>query len=179
MGGIIFASHSGIRREQLGNPRNARAPARLGAAATATPLCAPAHQMTRFRKIKAQWKESRAAPLGKRFQRLNALRREGLKRRSRCLRIVYIAVAVALLLVAIVLSVMPGPAFIFAIPACTLLAAEFLWAAKILDFCEKTADPLTQRVKRGWSRLSRGQRIAAMASATACSIALIAATILL
>lgn len=128
--------------------------------------------MKLFQKLKSQWREARKAPLGKRFQSLHRLRKESAARRSHIARMLLIALAVALLVVATVLAVIPGPAFVFAIPGFAILAAEFLWAARFLDVCEKRTNPLTLRIKRLWDRLSRNQKIATIASATACSVAL-------
>lgn len=75
---------------------------------------------------------------------------------QRALRFVIAGVAVA---IGVLLSVIPGPAIPFFVLAGALLASDFLWMAKVLDWAEVRLRKLSARGKRFWNRLPTAGKV--------------------
>ncbi|MGH7944004.1 MAG: hypothetical protein ACREH8_11905 [Opitutaceae bacterium] len=79
--------------------------------------------------------------------------------------------AILFLAIAVVLTVIPGPAFVFFILAGALLATESRTIGRFMDWCEVIVRKLVRWAKLRGSRLPTGARIALIIVAAAGSAA--------
>lgn len=109
--------------------------------------------------LKKQWKAFKREEPGSRFKERYE-REQRAERRSGWARIARFVVAIAALAVALLLSVMPGPAILFFFIAGTLLASESLVAARMLDWLEVKLRKFIFLSSRMWRRCSAPVRVA-------------------
>lgn len=110
--------------------------------------------------LSKKWHLFHDGPPGRRFQeqyRRNHRKKDRGQLHKRVLRWIGAGVALA---VAIVLSVIPGPAIPFYFIAGSLVAADWLWMAKTLDWIEVKARAFAARFKKFWHRRSKPARVA-------------------
>lgn len=79
--------------------------------------------------------------------------------------------AVVAIAIGLVLAVIPGPAVLFFLVAGILLASEWLWVARLLDWLEVRLRRVAQAARRGWRRLPRYGRVVLIAAAATASAA--------
>src|SRR5688500_370653 len=126
----------------------------------------PAIMQFHFRE---DWRELRRGRPGHRFQ---ARYRRARQEQHRCgpgQRILLVALAVVFLAIAVVLVVMPGPAFVFFILAGALLASESQVIARFMDWSEVVVRKALAWGKRIWRRLPLMARVLVIAVAVACT----------
>jgi hypothetical protein len=99
-------------------------------------------------KLKTKWRELKSYPPGKRFQTVYEKQKDA----PAWVKPVVIAGAIVAFGIGVLLSIMPGPAFVFYGLAGALLATESAWAARQLDRAELAARRLHTRWKRWRSR---------------------------
>lgn len=99
-------------------------------------------------KLKKKWRELKSYPPGKRFQTVHEQQKDA----PAWVKPVVIAGAVVAFGIGVLLSIMPGPAFVFYGLAGALLATESAWVARQLDRGEVGARKLIARWKRWRSR---------------------------
>jgi hypothetical protein len=120
--------------------------------------------------FRQHWRELRRGRPGRRFQdRYERSRREE-NRTGALKRIALITVAIALLAVGLVLTVIPGPAFVFFILAGALLAGESRIIAKFMDWCEVRARRIIGWAKRLWGRIPGVARVAVIMVVAGCAV---------
>lgn len=103
-------------------------------------------------RLKRNWRAFRRYPPGKRFRAMH--RRQRNVRTP--VRILLVAGAVLAFAAGVVLSILPGPAFVFFGVAGAIAAMQSTWVARTLDRGEVAARRLIARV-RAWRR-RHGQR---------------------
>jgi len=101
-------------------------------------------------KLRKKWRELKAYPPGKRFQTVH----EQQKNAPAWVKPVVIAGAVVAFGIGVLLSILPGPAFVFYGLAGALLAIESAWVARQLDRGEVAARKLLARFRRWRSKRS-------------------------
>jgi hypothetical protein len=105
-------------------------------------------------KLRGKWREFKAYPVGKRFQTVNERQADA----PAWVKPVVIAGAVVSFAIGVLLSIMPGPAFVFYGLTGALLAIESAWVARKLDRGEVAARKLITRFKRWRSRRATASR---------------------
>jgi len=113
----------------------------------------------RFRLPK-KWNVFSHGKPGHRFQdRYHAHRRDKREQRlwRRLLRLCLAAIAAA---VGFVLVFIPGPAIVFFFLAGALVASDWLWMARVLDWTEVRLRSLSHRASRIWAKMSVPARAA-------------------
>jgi hypothetical protein len=124
--------------------------------------------------IRQRWHALTGGHPGRRFEdryeAARAARRKGgwSHRLTRALRLLVALLAFG---VGVVLTVMPGPAFVFFILSGSLLAAESRGVARILDRGEVRLRTLGRWCRRIWDRLPKWGRAIAVCLAAACGVA--------
>lgn len=73
---------------------------------------------------------------------------------------------------ALVLTVIPGPAIPLFFLAGALIASDWLWMAKTLDWVEVKARAIWKKLARIWHRLPRSAHVALVILGCCCSVAL-------
>jgi len=70
-------------------------------------------------------------------------------------RVIMIVFGFTFLIIGIIMVVLPGPGFPIVLLALTILAAEFVWAKRLLRRVQETVDriPFTRKVSRFFSQL--------------------------
>lgn len=114
-------------------------------------------------RLQALWREFTRGTPGRRFQeRFERSHRRSRRTRwtTRIIRVILAALAIA---VGLVLAVLPGPAVLFFLAAGMLLAAEWLWVAKFLDWLEVRVRRLGRFALKAWHQLSSPARVALIA----------------
>lgn len=113
--------------------------------------------------LQAHWREFTRGTPGRRFrERYERGHRRNL-RTQWTTRIIRVVLAVTAIAIGLVLAVLPGPAVLFFLAAGMLLAAEWLWAAKLLDWLEVRLRRLGRIALRLWRRLSASARVVLIA----------------
>ena len=102
-------------------------------------------------KLKRKLRELKALPPGKRFQTVHEQQKGG----PAWVKPVVIAGAVIAFAIGVVLSILPGPAFVFYALAGALVAIESAWVARRLDRAEVKLRELVTRIR---TRLRRRRR---------------------
>ncbi len=118
-----------------------------------------------------QWKESLRGTPGHRFRdryHQHQRSRNGRNWLRRLVRFVLAAVAFA---IGVVLAFIPGPAILFFLIAGGLLATDWLWVARLLDWGEVKLRHAWQGARRVWQRLPVAGRFALLAAAAGLSAA--------
>ena len=104
-----------------------------------------------FKTLKAEWAQLKRGRPGSRFQKqFDRNRREAASGLGRVLRV---AAGVMLLPVGLFLLAFPGPGLVVIAIGAVLIAREFRWAAKVLDWLELRARPTATRLTRAWRRV--------------------------
>lgn len=102
-------------------------------------------------KLKAKWRELKSYPIGKRFQTVH----ERQKGAPAWVRPAVIAGAVVAFGIGVLLSILPGPAFVFYGIAAALAAMESAWAARFLDRVEVNLRMVRKRLKARFKKPRR------------------------
>jgi hypothetical protein len=89
--------------------------------------------VTLVKRVRAEWTELRRAQPGKRFTEYHERHQRHAPRWARPL---YVGAAILSLAVGVVLSVIPGPAFVFFGLSAALFAGQSMWLARKLDALE-------------------------------------------
>ena len=120
--------------------------------------------------FREHWRELRQGRPGQRFQdRYERLRQER-KQSGPVKRILLIGVAIVFLAIGVVLTVFPGPAFVFFILAGALLAGESRVIARFMDWCEVRARRIIAGAKRLWRRTPTAARVATIVVVAGCAV---------
>lgn len=98
-----------------------------------------------------RWRAFRALPAGARFRRFH----EQQKNAPGWVKPLLVVGAVVSLAVAVVLTIFPGPAFVFYGLAGALLATQSIHVARLLDRGELAARALVGRMRDTWDTLRR------------------------
>ena len=127
--------------------------------------------ITQF-QFRKDWRELRGGRPGHRFTDRYE-RAQGKKNRNGTVkRIILIVAAILCVAVGLVLTVMPGPAFVFFILAGGILATESRAVARFMDAGEVVIRKVARWVQRHWRRLPRAARIALVIVGAGCSAAI-------
>lgn len=105
-------------------------------------------------KLKAKWRELKSFPIGKRFQTVH----ERQKGAPAWVKPLVITGAVAAFAIGVVLSIMPGPAFVFYGLAAGLAAMQSAWIARGLDRTEVVLRMWRKKLKARWARFKNRPR---------------------
>lgn len=124
-----------------------------------------------FRRLQHHWKESTRGTPGRRFRDRHERHRRHGRRRQWLLRAVRFGIAVLCVAIGLVLAFLPGPAVVFFMIAGLLLASEWLWVAKVLDWLEVRLRRFGTVAGRGWRRLPSTGRVALVALVLTLSVA--------
>lgn len=109
-----------------------------------------------FSRLRGYWREFRAAPAGQRFRHRYARRAEERARgESQWSRPVQIGLAGLSLLIALPLTILPGPAILFYLLAAFLLAGESHTIAALCDRTDVTVRSIVGRWRRRRERRRR------------------------
>jgi hypothetical protein len=95
-------------------------------------------------KLRKKWREFKAYPAGERFQTVHKHQKDA----PAWVKPVVIAGAIVAFGIGVLLSILPGPAFVFYGLAGALLAIESAWVARKLDRGEVGARKLLARFRR-------------------------------
>lgn len=123
-------------------------------------------------QLREHWAALRRGRPGQRFQERYERTHNRCDGRPRCgwgMRVVLIATALVCLAIAVVLSVIPGPAIPFYFLAGGLLATESRGVARAMDWSEVRARRVLAWGKWRWRRLPRAAKAALLAMGAACS----------
>lgn len=114
-------------------------------------------------RLARQWKTFAQARPGHRFQdRYRAQHRPGAEG-GLLRRILHLALATVCAAIGVVLAFIPGPAVLFFLLAGALLASDWLWVARLLDWLEVKLRAIGRRARGRWRRLSVAARAALIA----------------
>ena len=106
------------------------------------------------------WRELRGGRPGHRFTDRYQRAQESRHRKGTVARIILIVAAILCFAVGLVLTVMPGPAFVFFILAGGILATESRVVARFMDACEVVIRKIARWAEQRWQRLPWPARIA-------------------
>ena len=87
-------------------------------------------------RLKEHWRQFERLEPGKRFQTHYRQHRQSEAGKSPVRRVLYAALGVLALAAGVVLTFIPGPAFVFFLIAGGLFATQSLWVARALDWSE-------------------------------------------
>jgi len=127
--------------------------------------------------LKRKWRALKSRKPGERFQSTYDQGRHDRKKRTSWVRIVKSAAALIAFVIGVVLSVLPGPAFVFFGLGGVLLASEFRPIAQGLDWLELRCRRFGAWAVRRWKRLSIFGRFGVTlvgAGGSAAAVALVA-----
>lgn len=111
------------------------------------------------------------APPGRRFRNRYRSHRRSRSSKSLWRRLQRILLAVVALAIGVVLVFIPGPAILFFFMAGALLASDWLWMARTLDWLEVRLRAGWRRAQRWWKRLPWAGRIALLVAGGSLSAA--------
>lgn len=115
--------------------------------------------------LQAHWREFTRGTPGSRFRERYERHHRRNPRVQWTRRIIRVVLATIAIAIGLVLAVLPGPAVLFFLAAGMLLAGEWLWVAKLLDWLELRLRRFGRIVLRLWKRLSATARVALIALA--------------
>lgn len=121
--------------------------------------------------FRAHWRALKDGRPGRRFQERYERTRHPSRRATTLQRIVLILAAVLCLAIAVVLSVIPGPAIPFFFVAGGLLATESRHVARLMDWCEVRGRDAVAWGKRQWRAMPSAGRILVVLVGACCSLA--------
>jgi len=104
--------------------------------------------------LKRQWRAFRHGKPGRRFQDRHDRTKQRRKTQARWVRVVQPFIAVILLAIAVALTFLPGPGFVFYFVGLGLLADESRTLARGLDWGELKLRRAFRRAKRWWKDAS-------------------------
>ena len=120
--------------------------------------------------LREHWEELKHGRPGRRFRdRYDRTHKKTARAVGTAMRIGLFVVALLCLAVAVVLSVIPGPAIPFFFVAGGLLASESRIIARVMDWFEVRARSLGGRAKRLWKTLPFFARIGLTVAGLCCS----------
>jgi hypothetical protein len=118
--------------------------------------------------FREHWRDLQRGRPGQRFQDRHARMQEEQKRSGPAKRILMIALAIVFLAIGVVLTVIPGPAFVFFILAGAVLAGESKVIARFMDWSEVRARKIIAWARRQWRRMPLGARVLLIATIAGC-----------
>lgn len=107
-----------------------------------------------------QWNKLKRGKPGQRFQDRYRAQRRDPRGRTLLRRLVRVMLALAFTAIGIVLAFIPGPAILFFLLAGAMLASDWRWMARLLDWLEVKLRAGAKRVASKWRRLPPVARIA-------------------
>ena len=119
--------------------------------------------------FREHWRDLRRGRPGRRFQDRYERARQENGRSGLVKRILLILVAIVFLAISVVLTVMPGPAFVFFILAGALFAAESKTVARFMDWAEVRVRNLVGWARQRWLRLPNVSRVGVITIAVVCA----------
>lgn len=122
----------------------------------------------RFRR---QWNSLKRAEPGRRFQERYHAHRRDAGGRNLLRRLVYLLMAAVFTAIGVVLAFIPGPAILFFFLAGAMLASDWLWMARFLDWLELKLRAGWKRARAKWRRLPPAGRVALAAAGGCLSVA--------
>ena len=126
-------------------------------------------KMAVIMQFREHWRDLRRGRPGRRFQARYERSKQEDARSSPVKRILLICLAIVFLAIAIVLMVMPGPAFVFFILAGALIATESRVVARFMDWAEVRVRSVLAWCKRQWHGWSKAARAVAVGVALMCT----------
>lgn len=139
-----------------------------GVGGSAPLMAATLHLMEHFR---AHWRALKRGRPGRRFQERYERARHGNRRATTLQRLALIVAAVLCLAIAVVLSIIPGPAIPFFFVAGGLLATESRYVARLMDWFEVRGRAAVAWGKRKWRAMPSAGRILVVLMGACCSLA--------
>lgn len=120
--------------------------------------------------LAGKWNAFTQGTPGNRFQ--DRYRKQHRSRSSQGVagRLLRILLALVAAVVGVVLVFIPGPAFLFLFLAGALLASDWLWMARSMDWTEVRLRVLGRRVARWWNKLPSFGRAALIVAAGCLSV---------
>jgi hypothetical protein len=122
-------------------------------------------------KLQAHWRDFTRGTPGHRFRERYQRNHHRSRRTQWTMRIIRVVMAVIAIAIGLVLAVLPGPAVLFFFAAGMLLATEWLWMAKALDWLEVRLRRLAKVAGRMWKQLPSVGRVALVALGVTLSVA--------
>lgn len=102
-------------------------------------------------RLQRRWQAFKALPAGKRFQRFHEQQKDA----PAWVKPLLLVGAILCIAAGVVLTFIPGPAFVFFGLAGAMLATQSSYVARALDRGELMARALMRRVRAKWARLRR------------------------
>jgi hypothetical protein len=119
-------------------------------------------------QFREHWRDLQRGRPGRRFQARYERSKQENGRSGPAKRILLICLAVVFLAIAVVLMVMPGPAFVFFILAGALIATESKAVARVMDWAEVRIRSVLAWARRQWRRSSKAGRVGVVIVAITC-----------
>jgi hypothetical protein len=126
--------------------------------------------MNPLRKMKRAWVRLKRAPAGRRFESWYDQEQER-GPRSKWVTALKIALSVIALVIGLVEIVFPGPAIFFLVIGGALLASEFRFAARAMDWLERQGRVVLRWIRNAWHRTSAAVHVAVLTLAAALTAA--------
>jgi uncharacterized membrane protein YbaN (DUF454 family) len=120
-------------------------------------------------QFREHWRDLCRGRPGRRFQARYERSKQEEARSHPVKRILLICLAIVFLAIAIVLMVMPGPAFVFFILAGALIATESKGVARFMDWAEVRVRSVLAWCKWRWRAWSKAGRAVAVGVALMCT----------
>lgn len=126
--------------------------------------------------FREHWRDLRRGRPGRRFQARYERSQQEDAQSGPAKRILLICMAVVFLALAVVLMVMPGPAFVFFILAGALIATESKAVARFMDWAEVRARSVLAWARNRWRRMPKAGRAGVVVLVAGCTVGLAYAT---
>lgn len=120
-------------------------------------------------RLREQWKELTRGTPGTRFRDRHFRHQRRARKERWALRLVRFVAAALAAAVGVVLAFLPGPAVLFFLIAGALLASEWLWMARMLDWLEIRLRRLARFSARLWRSLPAAGRVVVVLVAASAS----------
>lgn len=121
--------------------------------------------------ISRTWKKLNQGRPGHRFRERYRRNQKAGKSRNWLKRLVRFVAAAAAFAIGVVLVFIPGPAIVFFLIAGALLASDWLWVARFLDWSEVRLRAAWRRLHKFWRGLPVAGRVAVAAGGAMLSVA--------
>jgi hypothetical protein len=121
--------------------------------------------------LSKHWNTLRQGKPGHRFRDRYRRNQRAAHRHNWAGRIVRICLAAVTFTIGVILAFIPGPAVVFFLLTGALLASDFFWMARLLDWGEVKGRKLWGRAERIWEGLPMAGRVALVLAGATVSVA--------
>jgi hypothetical protein len=110
--------------------------------------------------LSKKWHALSSGTPGRRFKDRYHRSHRGSKKSNVLARVIRFSIAGVAAAIGVLLTVIPGPAIPFYFLAGALVATDWLWMAKVLDWVELRMRRVFTRIRRLWNRLPTAGKVA-------------------